>query len=103
MQLLMQGQVLRGRMARPRALHLSPLLAEISKPRVKEEEELVSGNTPPTSISMDTGAKVIGEHCHGNTMEEKKEPEGEEWTEMKLSWRELPKMYLELSKSRLTC
>lgn len=97
MQLPLLLQRLRGGVATPRALHLSPLYAVISKPRVKEEDEPVNGTTPPTPIDM--GAKVTAEHCHDSTLEK----EDGEWTEMRLSWRELPNAYLKLSKSRLTC
>ena len=46
---------------------------------------------------MDQDSEAIKERYHSNLSE------GEEWKEMKLSWKELPQVYLKLSKSRLTC
>lgn len=109
---LLLGQCLKGSIAPPRALHLSPFLAEISKPRPQEEEEEpASRNLPPSpSVSVDTGAKVTNvaeEHFYGDELGKEEDPKakeekGEELTEMRLSWKELPKVYLKLSKSRLT-
>lgn len=50
---------------------------------------------------MDVDSQVIRERYPG-TVSDRENEEDEEWREMSLSWKELPKVYLKLSKSRLT-
>ena len=97
---------------RGRALHLTPLLAETGTPRrhiqqedTEPDDQIESKNaqarhSPLPSPEPERGVGVRGEGREDLANEEAEEEEVS--GEMKVSWKELPNLYLKLSKSRLT-
>ena len=53
-----------------------------------------------TKRLVDPDLEAIRKHYHDNLPSERKVDE--EWREMRCTWKELPGVYLNLSKSRLT-
>lgn len=100
--LMMQLCLVRLCKSNVRTIHLSPLFAELSKPRPNEEEAPVEPNELSSEVvkgrhnvvPVDTAPLVTKARPHSNIPEEEEE--------MGISWKKLPNVYLQLSKSRLT-